>query len=551
VVETVQAQKKPIGQLLKEKGYLQDEQIDFALKEQKATGERVGEVLTRLGIVTEFEMAQVLADQTGLAFWDPRGVAPEPRALRKIPPGFARDRSVLPFKLEDGMLHVAVGDPMDRGVQDGLASFVGSRCKTYVGPAAEIRRIAERHYHFLQNPPEQNLQNLQSRLAANPNTPFSMDDLWTDLLNYAILNRATDVHLSPTDRTTRFFVRTDGFLELAFVFPLVVHQRLISSLKARAGMDIAEQRLPQDGRWRFPFMGEMYDLRISTVRSPFGENLVIRLLPTQAVVLPLDSLGFSREEVRSMESLFRKPYGMILISGPTGSGKTTTLYSALRMLDVIHLNVLTAEDPVEYRFPLIRQTQVAEDIGYDFADAVRHFLRQDPDVILIGEIRDEKTAGMAVRAAMTGHLVLSTVHANNALAVIARLRDMSVSLDLLATTLLGTTAQRLVRKVCPYCRAPYRPNAELLARYELPADRDYFCGTGCATCRGRGYLGRTAVTEILRVSEACRGLIAEGKPLREFMNLLAAEGFQDMRASAARKIAAGETTVEEAERVLG
>lgn len=549
MAETVQ--KKPIGQLLKEKGYLDDEQIDFALKEQKATGERLGEVLTRLGIVTEFEMAQVLADQAGLPFWDPRGVVPEPRALLKIPPGFARDRTVLPFKLSDGMLHVAVGDPMDRGIQDGLASLVGSRYKAYVGPAVEIRKTAERHYHFLQNPPEQNVQNLQTRLASNPNAAFSMEDLWTDLLNYAILNRATDVHLSPTDRTTRFFVRVDGFLDLAFVFPLSVHQRLGSSLKARAGMDISEQRLPQDGRWRFEFMGEVYDLRISTVRSPFGENLVIRLLPTQAVVFPLASLGFSLNEVRAMEALFRKPYGMVLISGPTGSGKTTTLYSTLRMLDVIHLNVLTAEDPVEYRFPLIRQTQVTEEIGYDFADAVRHFLRQDPDVILIGEIRDENTAGMALRAAMTGHLVLSTVHANNAPAVIARLRDMNVSPDLLAATLLGATAQRLVRKICPYCQAPYRPDAEILARYGLAADREYLYGTGCATCRGRGYLGRTAVTEILQVSDACRALIAEGKSFAEFLNLLSKEGFQSMRHSAARKIAAGETTVEEAERVLG
>lgn len=544
-------QKKPIGQLLKEKGYLRDEQIEFALKEQKATGERVGEVLTRLGIVTEFEMAQVLAEQSGFPFWDPRGVVPEPQALLKIPAGFARERTMLPFKLDDGVLHVAVADPLDRLLQDGLASFVGSRFKISVGPSAEIKKIGERHYHFLQNPPEKALENLQNRLTANPNAAFSMDELWTDLLNYAILNRATDIHVSPTERTTRFFIRIDGFMDLAFVFPAAIHQRMISSLKARAGMDIAEQRLPQDGRWRFQFMGEAYDLRLSTVRTTFGENLVIRILPVQAVVLPLGSLGFSPEEVRAMEGLFRKPYGMILISGPTGSGKTTTLYSAMRMLDVIHMNVLTAEDPVEYRFPLIRQTQVAEDIGYDFADAVRHFLRQDPDVILLGEIRDEKTAGMAVRAAMTGHLVLSTVHANDALSVIARLRDMGVTPDLLATTLLGATAQRLVRKICPYCENRYRPDPTLLARYGLDPDRDYARGGGCAACRQRGYLGRTAVTEILAVSEECRRLIAEGKSLGDFIGLLKAEGFRSMRFGAAQKIAAGETTVEEAERVLG
>lgn len=544
-------QKKPIGQLLKERGYLRDEQIDFALKEQKATGERLGEVLTRLGIVTEFEMAQVLADQSGLPFWDPRGMVPETQALRKIPSGFARDRGALPFKLDDGILHVAVGDPVDRALHEGLTTLVGSRFKTYVGPRAEIKKMAERHYHFLENPPEQALENLQRRLATNPNALFSMDDLWTDILHYAILNRATDIHVSPTDRTTRFFVRIDGFLDLAFVFPGAIHQRMVSALKARAGMDIAEQRLPQDGRWRFQFMGEDYDLRLSTVRSAYGENLVIRILPVQAVVLPLGSLGFSPEEVRTMEDLFRKPHGMVLVSGPTGSGKTTTLYSAMRMLDVIHMNVLTAEDPVEYRFPLIRQTQVMEDIGYDFPEAVRHFMRQDPDVILVGEIRDEKTAAMAVRAAMTGHLLLSTVHANDALSVIARLRDFMVSSDLLASTLLGATAQRLVRKICPYCETTYAPDPTLLARYGLEVHREYRRGSGCSLCRHRGYLGRTAITEILLVSERCRQKIAEGKSIGELMEVLKEEGFHNMRRAAARKIAAGETTVEEAERVLG
>ncbi len=544
-------QKKPIGQLLKEKGYLKEEQIDFALKEQKATGERLGEVLTRLGIVTEFEMAQVLADQSGLPFLDPQGIVPEPQALRRIPSGFARDRAVLPFKLDDGILHVAMGDPVDRALQEGLTTLVGSRYRSYVGPRAEIKKIAERHYYFLENPPEQALENLQRRLAANPNTLFSMDDLWTDIMHYAILNRATDIHVSPTDRTTRFFVRIDGFLDLAFVFPGTIHQRMVSALKARAGMDIAEQRLPQDGRWRFQFMGEDYDLRLSTVRSAHGENLVIRILPVQAVVLPLGSLGFSPEEVHAMENLFRKPYGMILVSGPTGSGKTTTLYSAMRMLDVLHMNVMTAEDPVEYRFPLIRQTQVMEDIGYDFPEAVRHFMRQDPDVILVGEIRDEKTAGMAVRAAMTGHLMLSTVHANDALSVIARLRDFEVSSDLLASTLLGATAQRLVRKICPYCETTYQPDSTLLARYGLEPHKEYKRGAGCSVCRQRGYLGRSAVAEILVVSDACRQMIAEGRSLADLTRALQAEGFQTMRRAAARKIAAGETTVEEAERVLG
>ncbi len=543
--------RKPLGQLLKEQGYVTDEHIAFALKEQKATGERLGETLTRLGIITDFEVARALAAQVAYPVLDPRVVVPDSKTLMKIPARLAKERVVLPFKVEDGVVHVAIADPFDQSLLDSITSFIGTRRKVWIAPETELKKVIEWRYYFLEQPIESEIERVQQLLVQNPAANISMDDLINHIFILAVTERATDIHLSPTEKTSRVFFRIDGLLDLAFVFPASLHTRLVSALKVRAGMDIAEQRLPQDGRMHFTFLGESFDLRVSTVRSPQGENMVIRILPVQATVLHISSLGFSHQECSAIERLFRKPYGIILVTGPTGSGKTTTLHSTIRLLDVIHLNVLSAEDPVEYRFPLIRQTQVAEDIGYDFATAIRHFLRQDPDVILIGEIRDERTAEMAVRAALTGHLVLSTLHANDALSAIPRLRDVGVSAELLASTLLGMTAQRLVRKVCPHCREVYTPDHALLAAYDLPLDHQYLRGKGCPQCRGKGYLGRTAVMEIITVSPEMRRLIAQGVSITAMREVLDREGFTSLRENIREKILAGEVTVEEAERVLG
>ncbi|MEJ5299998.1 MAG: GspE/PulE family protein [Thermodesulforhabdaceae bacterium] len=544
-------QKKPIGQILKEEGFIREEHIEFALKEQKATGERLGEVLTRIGIVTDFEIAKVVAKQANMDFLDTRTVNPDPAALAKIPARFARDRTVLPFALEKGALHVAISDPFDQVAIEGITSFAGARFKPFIAPENELKKMIEWHYYFLETPVDKEIEKIQQTLVRNPSANIPVDDLIRNILVLGIVNRATDIHISPTAQTSRIFYRIDGLLDLAFVFPITVHSRLVSAIKVRSGMDIAERRLPQDGRMSFEFLGESYDLRVSTVQLPRGENLVIRLLPTRSTILHLSSLGFSSAEVAKLEELFRKPYGMVLVTGPTGSGKTTTLYSALRMIDVIHLNVLTVENPIEYNFPLIRQTQTLEEIGYDFSTAIRHFMRQDPDVILVGEIRDEKTAQMAIRAALTGHLLLSTVHANNAISAIPRLREFGITPEMLASTLLGITAQRLVRTICPHCKELYKPETRLLAKFNLPPEGEYYHGKGCQHCRGKGYIGRTSITEIIIVSERLQKLIAENATITAMLDVLKEENFQDLRESAKQKILSGITTVEEANRVLG
>ena len=542
---------KPIGQLLKEKGFVTERHIAFALKEQQATGERLGEVLTRLGIVTDFEVAQVLAEQSGFPYLDLRNLVPQQKALLRVPVNLAREAEILPFRLENKTLSVAIVDPYDHRLLANLRRVVDLQVEIYVAPKSEIKRVIQWYYYLLQNPPEREIQQLIERLRQNPQLEFNAEQLWHNILVHAISQHAADIHFAPSEKSTRVYYRLDGLLELAFVFPQVVHSRLIGAIKVRAGMDIAEQRLPQDGRLRFEFLGDEYDLRISTVRGLYGENLVLRILPVKATVLHLSSLGFEKEEVRILKSLFNRPQGMILVTGPTGSGKTTTLYSALRLIDAISKNVVTAEDPVEYSFPLIRQTQINEEIGYTFAAAIRHFLRQDPDVILVGEIRDEETAMMAVRAALTGHLFLSTLHTNDSISAVERLRDLGINDSLLASTLSGITAQRLLRRLCPHCQEEYEPPAELLEKYGLPKEKTYFRGKGCEHCRHTGYLGRFAITEIFLVSETIRTLLSRGADLLTLHEAAKEEGFSPLLEAGKRRVLAGETTVEELERVLG
>ena len=545
------AERKPIGQLLKERGFITEEHIRFALLEQKATRERLGEILVRLGLVTELEVAQVLAEQAGLPFEDLSALTPDPQALLKVSPAFARQREILPLRISEGALVVALHDPFDLRLQEALARVSGMRIRPVVAPRSQISRATERFYYFLENPPEKDLETLTERLRENPNAEVQMDDLIEKLFIVATGRRVTDIHITPSEKTTQIFFRIDGVLEPFWVFPHTLHARLIGAIKVRSGMDIAETRLPQDGRMRFQFLGEEYDLRISTVRTPTGENMVIRILPVGSTVYHLHNLGFTEEEVAILKDLFEKPYGMFLVTGPTGSGKTTTLYAGLRLLNLLEKNVLTAEDPIEYRLPLARQTQVNEEAGYTFARAIRHFLRQDPDVILVGEVRDEETAEMAIRSALTGHLFLSTLHTNDALSALYRLKDLGVSADLLASSLLGVLAQRLVRKICPYCREEYRPPETLINYYDLPKDQTYFRGKGCEICRGRGFLGRTVVAEIFRVDDTIKRLIAEDSPLVEIAESARRAGMRSLRESAREKVLQGVTTVEEIRRVVG
>ncbi|MCS7279194.1 MAG: GspE/PulE family protein [Thermodesulfobacteriaceae bacterium] len=545
-------ERKPLGHLLKEKGFITENYIQFALLEQKATGEKLGEVLVRVGLVTDLEIAMVLAEQSGYPFLDLSQINPSRVALSKIPLSFARKYEVLPIRIkEDRSLEVAISDPNNPQLLEAISRISGMKVSIVISSPTQIRKALEKFYYFLENPIEEQLKSLVEKLKINPQADFNAEELLEKLLIWAISRHATDLHLTPTLLTLQIHLRIDGVLEPVIVFPKAVYGRLINVIKVKSGMDIAESRLPQDGRMSFTFLGEAFDLRVSTVRTPFGENVVLRFLPVGAYVQHLSYLGFSNSQIELLQEIISSPYGMFLVTGPTGSGKTTTLFACLRSLNLLEKNVVTAEDPIEYSLPLVRQTQVNEEIGYNFGRAIRHFLRQDPDVIMVGEVRDEETAQMGVRASLTGHLFLSTLHTNDALSAVFRLKDLGIPPDMLSSSLLGILAQRLVRKICPYCKKEYKPNPKLLLYYQLPLDHPYYKGEGCEYCRNKGYIGRTVVAEIFFMDEDFKKLVAKDSSLSEILELAKAKKIEFLRDHAKQKVLEGVTTVEEIKRIVG
>jgi type IV pilus assembly protein PilB len=544
-------ERKPLGQILKEKGYLTDQALNFALLEQKATGEKLGEILIRTGITTDLEIAVALAEQANLPFVDLTLIQPDYQALSLIPYNFAINNLICPFALEGDKLKVAISDPFNHHLMNAVYRVAGRQIEFYISGQKSLQKGISQFYFFKENPIEEKIFSLVERLRLNPTLEFDVDELFNDLLILGISKRATDLHLIPTQKSLQVFYRIDGVLEPTVVFPYTILRRLINVIKIRSQMDIAETRRPQDGRTTFTFLEERYDLRVATAPTSFGEVVVLRYLPTGAQVQNLEYLGFDPEEIQLIDDILAKPYGMFLITGPTGSGKTTTLFSSLRRINLFEKNVLTCEDPIEYLLPLTKQTQVNEEIGYTFARAIRSFLRLDPDVILVGEVRDEETAEMAVRAALTGHLFLSTLHTNDSISSISRLRDMKVPLDLLASALKGVIAQRLVRRICPYCKEEYSPSSSLLEYYKLPKDHVYYRGKGCPHCRGKGYLGRTIVCEIFYIDDEISNEIANGRSLFELYTLSKAKGFKNLQEDAVDKVLKGITTVEEIKRVVG
>jgi type IV pilus assembly protein PilB len=368
-------------------------------------------------------------------------------------------------------------------------------------------------------------------------------------LDTAVDLGASDVHFNPTENVTLITYRIDGVLQPQYSLPAVMHNRLISTIKISAGMDIAEQNRPQDGRMTVKYLGEDFDLRISTVPTAYGENMVIRVLSGGVSILSLSDLGFGDDQVAITGRLGREPHGMILATGPTGSGKSTTLYALLRSINCIDRNVMTVEDPIEFDMPMAHQVAVNEKAGITFASAIRTFFRQDPDVILVGEIRDEETATLGIRAALTGHLVLSSLHANDAAGAITRLNDLGVGFFLLSTSLSGIIAQRLVRRLCPYCKRPAATTDEERRRFKLE-NTQILKAVGCAHCRRTGYLGRLAIGEVLEVDEEMRELIAQGKSSIEINRAAVRKGMRTLKQSALQLVAAGATDLAEVDRVV-
>ncbi len=541
-----------IGTLLLDYNLVSREQIEFAISEQQATGERLGECLIRLGLITDSDLAVVLGKQTNSDYIDLRTFIPDRDLLKLIPAKIASQYQFLVLYKEENTLHIAVADPFSSLARDQAYRLTGLIVQIHVSGENLLRKMIERFYYVLEHPVEDEIKDLTQRLRRHPNINVDVEKLVNNLFGSAISYRATDIHITPSDISSRVMFRIDGVLKPSFVFPASLHSRLTTNIKVRAGMDISEQRKPQDGRMSYDFFGETFDIRVSSVRTNFGENIVLRLLPSRgSSTFNIRELGFGPGKEAALKKMFSLPYGMILVTGPTGSGKTTTLYAALREQDSIGKNILTIEDPIEYELLMIRQTQVNVRAGYTFASAIRTFLRQDPDVMLVGEIRDEETALLAVRAALTGHLVLSTLHTNSALAALARLRDLGISPYLLSTSLKGIIAQRLVRRLCTYCRQPDTPSPELMERFRLPPDGTYFKAGQCSHCQQTGYMGREAIAEILPISSALARLVAEDATLGQLEDRAVEEGFTSLAHSGRQKVIDGVTSLDELERVIG
>jgi len=542
--------KKQIGELLKEKGFINDEHIGYALQEQKITKEKLGELFERLGFVTEHDLVKTLAEQSSLEYMDVDENVPDEAVLKLFNKNLCLNNVFLPIRRVDQSIVVAVYNIIDDTVTQLISRQSGLQPKIFISERKKIINAINTYYYFLENPVEKLIETEVKMLAQDSEMARGMDTLVQHIFHLAVKMRATDIHIRPMRKSTNIAFRVDGVLMSVMALPAALN-RLVSSIKMKADMDIAEQRLPQDGRFTATILNNVYDFRVSTIVSPQGENMVLRVLPLESSTMGMGQLGFFEEHIQTVERMFNEPFGIILLTGPTGSGKSTTLYAGIRRLNLLQKNVLTVEEPIEYDIPLIRQTQVNVKAGYTFAGAIRYFLRHDPDVILIGEIRDAETAATAVSASTTGHLVLSTMHTNSALGAIPRLKDLGVRPFLIADSLIGVVSQRLVRKVCNACRETYEPPAWEKAYLKDESLTALYQGQGCEICNGSGYFGRTLAYEILTVNKELALMVEQEADLRDISEVVKGGGFVDIFDIMAEKVRQGVTTTAEAVRILG
>ena len=539
-----------IGDLLRARGFINDRQLHVALIQQKVTGDLLGDTLVKLGFVS----GQILSEQSGIEFIYIGEYAISKDALKAIPKDIAEKTGFIPIDAENGRLSIGITNPSNILAVDTVTRMTKSQPKVYMVDADSFRDAVEKAYFFLENPIQHQIDGIVNEIKA---TETASGTAVTNLANLIIMDgirrNATDIHINPTADIVNVFYRIDGVLQHGHGIPKAAHSGITSRIKILSQLDIAEQRLPQDGSFTFTFLNKGYDIRVSTVPTIYGENIVMRVLVGTGPLLRIERLGFDEENTKKIKILFHKPYGIILITGPTGSGKTTTLYAALREIDLLQRNVLTVEDPVEYKLSLIKQTQVNEKVGYDFALAGRNFMRQDPDVMLLGEIRDEETAKIAIRASITGHLVLSTLHTNDAVTAIPRLLDLKVDRFLMSSSLLAIMAQRLVRKTCRYCKIEYSLNdheASVFKEYGISLN-NAFKGAGCPKCNNTGYSGRTVIGEILIIDDEIREMIYSGASIVAIKEAAVKKGMRPLNEDAVRKAAEGITTLDEVLRVAG
>jgi len=566
--------RTPIGEALATAGLISDEQLKQALARQNQTGKRLGQVLTDMGLVTDRDVAEVLSRQLKVPFIDLKGFILDEKVVKLVTEDFARRYRVLPINRVGDRLTVAMVDPLNVVVQDDLQLRTGRSIRPVVVCEADLMRAIDEVYgdhaglrkitdELAQKEDDEAVVDMQEVQDAQDHDAAPIIRLVNMIIARAVESGASDIHIEPYEKALRVRYRRDGMLSTEMEPPKRAQLAIMSRIKILGQLDIAEKRMPQDGRIKMRVKHKVIDLRLSTLPTAHGEKAVMRILDQSGLKVDLGELGFEPSTLARFREGIAQPYGIILVTGPTGSGKTTTLYSALAALNQGHVNIMTAEDPIEYQLHGINQVHCRQDIGLTFAHALKSFLRQDPDIIMVGEIRDYETAEIAIKASMTGHLVLSTLHTNDAPSTIGRLTDMGVEPFMITSSVLIIQAQRLVRKVCVECRREVRLTPTRLDelgitppvvhRLELPQldanNLKFFEGAGCERCEGNGYRGRIGVYEVLRMSETMRQCIMKGGSTTDMFRLARAEGMLTLRESALRKALEGVTSPAEVLRV--
>jgi type IV pilus assembly protein PilB len=548
-----------LGQILVEAGVITQDQLRLALEEQKKTGDRIGRTILSMGLGSQEAIAAALAQQLTIDFRRVDARALDDDLLLRVPEAMARRHQVIPLEVDGETIILGMVDPLDLLAIDDVYRLTGLDVQPAVITADDFQRAIGQY-----PTPGASLDALLDEIkplggdAEAEGTQVTGDDapivrLANLILVQAVREGASDVHIEPLERQVRVRFRVDGALRPVMTPPRHVHGALCSRVKIMANMNIAERRVPQDGRVDLRVDGREIRLRVSTVPTTLGEKTVIRILDRSNATVEIGKLGFRPNDARRFEQTINRPHGIILFTGPTGSGKTTSLYAVLNRLNRPEVNIVTAEDPVEYQLPGINQVQVNPKAGLTFATGLRSFLRQDPDVIMVGEIRDEETARIAIHAALTGHVVLSTLHTNDAPGAIIRLTDMGIEPFLVSSAVIGVVAQRLVRVLCERCREPYAPTEELLAAVGLRGMFDpptFYRAKGCEFCGGTGYRGRLGLFEVMTMDETVRTLVTRSVPVDQIRRAAAAAGMRTLQDDGLAKVLEGVTSVEELRRVV-
>jgi len=558
-------QRKSLGESLVEQKIITDEQLKSAVKESEKSGEPLRKVLVKLGLVSDEDICNFFEEQLGIPRIDLKNYLIDSKILSVVPESLAKKYNLIPLFKTGDTLTIATADPLNVIALDELRIKTKSNIEPAVATETEVRNAINQYYgvggsiedvirsiDMKALAIDEGKEEIEPEKLKNIAEEAPIIKLVNLIIMQAIREKASDIHVEPEEDSLQIRFRVDGILHDQATIPKQMQAAILSRMKIMSDMNIATKRIPQDGRFRLNLEAGQIDMRVSSLPTIFGENIVMRLLDTTSILIGLEKLGFDQQNLEQFKSLIVKPHGIILVTGPTGSGKTTTLYSALNSINTPDKNIITVEDPVEYQLKMIRQSQINPKAGLTFATGLRSILRQDPDVIMVGEIRDLETAEISVQSALTGHLVFSTLHTNDAPSSLTRLIDMGVEPFLISSSVIGIIAQRLVRTICPACKQSYSPSKEVIddIGVKLPeGNLKFYKGTGCKVCKNTGYKGRIGIFEMLLLDDKMRDLILAKTSSSQIKRIAHEAGMRTLREDGVAKVLAGVTTIDEVIRV--